>query len=51
MDTSYAATIARMERPFLEEHSLGGQLKRILGKAADFETSDTFPRWSGQRWN
>jgi uncharacterized protein (TIGR02996 family) len=47
----YAATIARMERPFLEEHSLGGQLKRLLGQAADFETSDTFPRWSGQRWN
>jgi uncharacterized protein (TIGR02996 family) len=46
----YAATIAGMDRPFLEEHTLGGQLKSLLGKAADFETSDTFPRWSGQRW-
>jgi uncharacterized protein (TIGR02996 family) len=46
----YAATITGIDRPFLEEHTLGEQLKTLLGKAADFATSDTFPRWSGQRW-
>jgi uncharacterized protein (TIGR02996 family) len=47
----YAATISGVDRPFLEDHALGQQLRTLLGKSADFDTSDTFPRWSGQRWS
>jgi hypothetical protein len=48
----FGASVITDEGRFdLEEHPLGEQLRDLLGEAADFETSDTFPRWSGQRWN
>jgi uncharacterized protein (TIGR02996 family) len=34
----------------LEDHELGRRFRELLGDGADFDTSDTFPRWRGARW-
>jgi uncharacterized protein (TIGR02996 family) len=46
----FGANVERGGSASLKDHPFGQELRALLGEAADFDTSETFPRWSGQRW-